>query len=750
MRHDPIPRPAPRRRERRFAPALLLAALLLAGTGPASAAPHLDFLDLSDCPVSEAARLITSLTGETVVVTEGARSKTVDVLIEGLAVEAALKVICRSAGLVYRYDAEANLYTVLELEEYQRTALEDSQGPMQTHRFKVGAANLTQIASAIQQLFGLRVIVSAGEAIEDFRESPGQAGGGHSSRTQRVYGFDGAGGVGRTPTSFNRSQANFGAGAGILGVQGAQIHQPGIGSGGGAFGGSAHAYGDPRLASRQGLPTQGDAFGGLAGEISSEDALSLEVARARGDVAASAEENRVRRARESGEPPIFLSLNHEHSLLLVRTADASALEEIARLVADLDIAVPQVILEMKILQLDVGDGLTAGVSFEGNTLVEKFGVRDRHPVTGEPVSREFLGNENALGLGNFATEPAATLAYRLLSDQIRARVDLLASDNRVEVVATPVLIATNNRAAQIEVGEERIITVGASTDQITSPLTGAVQTIIRTETEKRTIGIVLDILPRINDDGTVTLSVYQESTNLKPANNTIQVGSETVLIDSVDTANVDATVVARDGHTIAVGGLIRSENTNHDTKVPILGDIPILGNAFQRKDRGSRKTEIILLITPHLLQPGDDATERSRQLAARLSDHRWNVGGEAIVEQDNPELRRYRRDATKGHRRLTGDPDAVPEKTEHWNEIAPPSRQIPFFLRDKEPPRSAAPAPPAFATQRPAAPPAPTAPPAPPEDPAAGIPEAPPYPDGNGDAYEVPEKRRPFSRLFSR
>jgi len=681
----------------------LLATAFLSLAGPVAArSAILDFVDLSDCPVSEAARLITSLTGETVVVSETARTKTVDVLIEGLTVEAALKVICRSAGLVYRFDIEAKLYTILELDEYQRTAKMEAEGPVQMRSFKVGAANLTQIASGIQQLFGYRVIVQAGEAIEDFREAPGQVSGGYNSRSQRVYGTDGSGGLGRSSTSGSSrglgGGGQFGGQYGGFGVQGAQLINSGYG---GAYGGLGvgNAFADPRLRSGQGFTQQGGSpfltDGGVP-TTNSEAALGFETAVARGSNGGSvetSEEAGARRARETGEPVIYLSLNYEHSLLLVRTTDQAATQEIETLVEHLDMDVPQVILEMKILQLDVGDGLTAGVSIDANNTNEQFITSSRDPVTGQPTGVQFVGNEEALGLGNFATEPAATLAYRFISDEIRARIDLLASDNRVEVIATPVLIATNNRSAKIEVGEERIITIGASTDQITSPLTGAVQTVVTTETEKRTIGIVLDILPRINDDGTVTLSVYQESTTLKPKNNSIQVGTETVLIDSVDTANVDATVVARDSHTIAVGGLIRTENANNDSKVPLLGDIPVLGAAFQRKEKSNRKTEIILLITPHLIKPGDDGMERSRRLAERLSDHQWNVGGEAISEQEIPELKRYRKDATRGYRNLTGDPEVVPSKTEHWEQTAP-VREVPVFTaKTTAPPTEFAPGP---------------------------------------------------------
>lgn len=777
----------------------LLAALLagLLGLLPTAVARaqglYIDFLDLNDCPVSDVARILTSLTGETVVVTELSRAKTVDALVEGASLEAALKVICRSSGLVYRYDADSQLYTILALEEYQSTTLQETQGEEQTRTFKVGVANLTQIASGIQQLFGQRVLISAGEAIEDFREAPGQAAGGFNSRSQRVYGGGGYGGLGRSTTStLNRNWGGYGngyggyGGYGGFGVTGAQLVYPGLGNygnnlyGDGYYGNNLYGgnyYGDNFARSQQrfaSLPQSNLSSNRLGPDgtplsLNSEEALEIEAARSRAAAEGtplSLAETRQQRARESGEAIIFVSLNYEHSMLLVRTADTKAIDQIAKLVESLDLIVPQVILEMKILQLDVGDAIKAGVSFDSNTLNEQFNTVTRDPVTGAPTEIEFAGFENALGVGNFATESAATLAYSLISDQIRARIDLFANDNRVEVIATPVLIATNNRSAQIEVGEERILTVGASTDQITSPLTGAVQTVITTETEKRTIGIVLDILPRINNDGTVTLSVYQESTTLKPANNSIQVGSELVPIDSVDTANVDATVVARDKNTIAVGGLIRTESAAADTKVPLLGDVPVLRNAFRKREKSARKTEIILLITPYILNSGDDSMEESRKIVERLSDQRWHVGGDAIVERDNRELHRYRTDTTRSYRKLTGDPEAVPEKTQHWREMAPPAKKWSLFSKNPKPAPPAQPAtpapiqspppPPEFAPGAESIPPAPSPLPSPPAGPPSVsiAPSSPPAQEAPAPEFAPPStqkpKTKPLSNLFKR
>lgn len=582
----------------------------------------LERLDLRDCETGSAARLLGALTGEKVIATDLAKKKTVDILLRNASLEDSLKAISRSAGLVYRFDADSRIYTIMGLDEYQRGSLNEAEGLYETKIFKVAAANLNQIASSLESLFGERVILTDGQPIENFRLDP--SGGGSSATgtgTQTETGFGGNG----QQTSFNSNNTtgNDGSNSSNRSGRGASSTR------------SSGGFDGPG-----GVLPQKNSF-------SNESALTLESARseAEGETSAIARGGAVereRRVRADTQNIIYVTTNPEHSLLVVRTADRAASKEITALVTNLDRPVPQVILEMKILQLDVGDGLKAGVSWDLSKGNEKFNTDKRDSLTGKPTAISYLGREQNLGLGRFASDSAATFAYEYISDELRARVNLLASDNRVEVIATPVLIATNNRSAQIQVGEQRIVTVGASTDTVVAGESGTRNNLVTVETEKRTIGTTLRIIPRINDDRTVTLFVNQESTTLKPKNNTIQVGSEIIPIDSVDSANIDATVVGKDGNTVAIGGLIRDEVSDQNDKIPFLGDIPYLGNAFKRKGKSARKTELILLITPHILDSSGRANAVTQELTQRLSDHRYRQDGDGALDSENATLRRLK------------------------------------------------------------------------------------------------------------
>jgi general secretion pathway protein D len=635
-----------------FSPAVSTAQIDIRSAQPV---PRIAELDLRGLDIASAARLLGQLTRQTIVVSQAARQRTVDLATSEANLESALKAICRSADLVYRFDAESGIYTIMELTDYQKSASGDAESLFVTETFQLEPANLRQIAYTIENLYADRVYLTEGETPENFAfdlsGGSGGLGGGFGSGFQAAGASDLSGSFGGLSTSSNNLQTLNSFGGGFGGQFGGGFSRSRSGFGGNT-GGSGR---------NQGFQTS---------EISRDAALDAESARSHaagsGPLSSTATEAE-RRARSRGSATIYVTTNQEHSLLILRTADRAALKEISDLVKRLNQPVPQVILEMKVLQLDVGDGVNTGVNWQAEKGDEFFRPSQRDPVTGVPTKIDFLGQEHELELGRFATNNAATFAYEFISKELRTRVEMLATDNRVEVVATPLLIAANNRSAQIRVGEERIITVGASSDSSIAGETGARNERVNVETEKRTIGTTVRIIPRINQDNTVTLHVQQEATTLKPQNNSIQVDETIIPIDSVDVASVQATVVAKDGNTVAVGGLIRNEAGRAKTKVPVLGDLPYLGRLFRQDKANVRKTEMILLITPRLLNTGHqnggaNAAAVTRQLTDRLSDHRYHLGGDAIVEQDNPELSRYRAKAAESYKSLTGQPTEPPKR----------------------------------------------------------------------------------------
>ena len=146
-------------------------------------------------------------------------------------------------------------------------------------------------------------------------------------------------------------------------------------------------------------------------------------------------------------------------------------------------------------------------------------------------------------------------------------------------------------------------------------------------TELRNIGNTLLILPKINADGTVTLVIQQDTSSVNVGGGTLPVlignNVQNVSIDTVNTSNIQGIVVAKDGLTVAIGGLISHRNSELVEKVPLLGDIPVLGQLFQRKELVQSKSELMLLITPHIITNPSDAENVTYESLDAAALHAW-------------------------------------------------------------------------------------------------------------------------------
>jgi general secretion pathway protein D len=300
------------------------------------------------------------------------------------------------------------------------------------------------------------------------------------------------------------------------------------------------------------------------------------------------------------EPPILITVSREHNLIVVRTSDAFALKEIEKLIKEMDRPTQQVLLEMKILEVGSGDSFRQVFSLSDNSTT----------------------NKSNIGLGNFPSE-GGTLAYSFMSKAISLRLELLEKNQKIKTLSSPILLASNNKPARVFVGEERVIVTGINTTAPTVSNGVTTPAVASAATTLKSIGNTLMILPKINADKTVTLSLQQDSSTVSVGGGSIPVlvGNtvQNFNIDTVKTASIQGTVVAKDGLTVAIGGLIRTNSSKIAQKVPFIGDLPLIGQLFQRKENIDESSELILLITPRIIANPDEGEQISReQLGSRI------------------------------------------------------------------------------------------------------------------------------------
>ncbi len=192
----------------------------------------------------------------------------------------------------------------------------------------------------------------------------------------------------------------------------------------------------------------------------------------------------------------------------------------------------------------------------------------------------------------------------------------------MSVLSSPKIATLNNQRAVIKVGTEDIffmpVIIPATTTQAS-----ATQFI----PSQITIGIVLDVLPQINMDGTVMMSI-NTSVSERSGSRVSPDGQNEVPI--LDVRESNSVVMAKSGQTIVIGGLMRTETQKNTNEVPFLGKIPYLGKLFQHEESINRKTELIIMLTPKVMV-GSAIDDQVRSEEKRFSHF---SGGDIKIQQD--------------------------------------------------------------------------------------------------------------------
>ena len=302
----------------------------------------------------------------------------------------------------------------------------------------------------------------------------------------------------------------------------------------------------------------------------------------------------------------ILADKRTNSLLLMGTkSDIAAIEEV---IDKLDIMLAQVLIEAVILEVKLSKGVQYGVDWLQKSMTvystrSVGGLNVRDPIASygggwSSTSRKFTDASTI----DRTTEITQGLTYflTLFDLNIDAVLRMLASSSDARVLSTPVILTTDNTEAQINSSEQRpVVTQTSTTDA------GA----IRSSYEYRDIGIKLKVKPHINPQRFVVLDVTQTADT--PGDDVLIDGNK---VPSIFKRELSASIAVQDRSTIVLGGLVQSDAKRSRTKVPILGDIPILGTLFRSDDHSKNRTELLVLITPYVLMTPDEAIRETRRL----------------------------------------------------------------------------------------------------------------------------------------
>jgi len=308
-------------------------------------------------------------------------------------------------------------------------------------------------------------------------------------------------------------------------------------------------------------------------------------------------------------------------IIMASQDDYQVIEEIIK---QLDIPRSMVYIEALIMEVNVDKDFDLGVewmaagssSYKGKNVVYGGGSGQGGPVPGLSATNYPAGL--AMGvLGQGITVGGVTFP------SISAVINAYQKDKDVHILATPQILTTDN--------EEATITVGKNVPYQTRAGSTASSTDIYSSYEYKDVGITLKITPQISKDRFVRLAISQKIEKIDELATIITTAERPTTLKRT----IDTTVVVEDKNTIVIGGLIDTTSSETITKVPWLGDIPILGALFRSKSISSEKTNMFVFLTPHVLNEPNEAKE----LLKAKKDHIKSVtpGTIKLYKEDNPE-----------------------------------------------------------------------------------------------------------------
>lgn len=548
--------------------------------------------------LADAMKLFSTETGLNVICSAAAGKTEVTVYLRDVTPLAALEAIVKANGLFYRVDEASGIVRIATADEYEKdlTSFREEE----TKVFTLLYPNPVAVAQVISQVFGRRVELNMADADRDELNDLSQ----RFSRFDLVDGRSlGLGAFGDSQNSSSANTQNSGGAAGL-------------GQAGGGQGGSS---GQAALSSNR---------NGLRENTQLPNLSSAEIQEFENQIAAEGNLRDAQRAKlmQRGEATIYVSTIRRNNQIVVRTGDEQSMKEIERLIAQLDVPTPTVMLEVKVLRVSLADGFNSAFEYFAGSPDEAGAFSDGNLLPpfpgGTSVSRVLPP-----GLGVSGTVPGA-LTFQVVDENFQFRMQMLESHSRVTALATPLILTANNEVSRIFVGDTLPFTVGFTPSQVVGGFNAVSGAVAATPiTELRDVGQSLLITPNINADRTVTLRVVEENSERILGGASIPVpdvngsGVTTVSVDTVRRRTVSGTVVAQDGMAVALGGLIEEHESDARDQIPILGNIPGLGLLFRRQTTNSSRSELVVMIRPYVFNTPSESAATSEMMLGELTSH---------------------------------------------------------------------------------------------------------------------------------
>jgi general secretion pathway protein D len=323
-----------------------------------------------------------------------------------------------------------------------------------------------------------------------------------------------------------------------------------------------------------------------------------------------------------------------HTITFV--TDEATRKQIELVLAQLDQAKRQVKINAVFLEVshnnssDIGvEGGWAGAAGSGQAVSagNTFGLNQFSSVA---------TNFSALGTANSMQTPIASGSggiYQIMGKDFQATLTAMAQAGKAEILARPSVQARDGQLAEIVVGQSVYLPSGVTEN--TGGVGGNLTTI---NGSYQNVGIQLDVTPYITSGQMLEMILVPQNTAIDTSTPGQVISTGSILSGNVYAPNINKTsastvVDTMDGQTVVIGGLIENSKSVNSSKVPLLGDIPVLGNLFKSTQKSAAKQELVIFLTPYIIQTPDDLPVFSAQERVRANEFMTNSFSEKELNQ---------------------------------------------------------------------------------------------------------------------
>lgn len=320
---------------------------------------------------------------------------------------------------------------------------------------------------------------------------------------------------------------------------------------------------------------------------------------------------------------------------LIITDVSSQFDVIEDTISKLDVPIPQILIEVEMLDVSKSDadqlGITYGatpLTFQGGAIAENYPFSSRRPTSAGSSSSSSSGS-GPFTSGSFS------------ASGMTAALNFLTTNTDAKTLARPRILTLNNETAQIQISTDQAIDVVPSSTS--SGTSGSTQTY---SVDRYTTGVILKVTPQVNllsREITMAVSPKVVDVILSQVQPPTNIGGT---VYDPETRGSDSILKLKDGQSMVIGGLMTTQNNNTTTKLPFLGDLPMFGAAFRSKNTSKSERELVIFLTPHIIDDSNQsaikADNHSNSLQSSMNlQEASNRAQEIMSSLDSYETKKY-------------------------------------------------------------------------------------------------------------